>query len=287
MSTEYYGLPTVEPTDKFAPSKAINNLADRIDHVLQHVEQVGADSHYTLPPATKNTLGGVIAGDNVNITADGTISVELNPYKLPAASYTKLGGVKIAQNEGFTIDPDGTLHIDDKTIGVPANSVTEEKIKDNAITANKIKDNSVTYEKLSANVQNTIEKTQKVLAGETTEITLDTSVKANEVKDLTVKLINIAGFYSLTGNCTIVADGTTAIYDLFRWSNPPETIYGNTQGNILAINGDTAYVGVFEYTTEYIDFATVHKYKANFGDNNLPAGTYTVELNAFMFGTAN
>lgn len=41
----------------------------------------GGDSGgYTLPPATADTLGGVMIGDNVSVTADGTISVDLSAY---------------------------------------------------------------------------------------------------------------------------------------------------------------------------------------------------------------
>ena len=37
-------------------------------------------SVYILPKATKDTLGGVMIGDNVSVTADGTISVDLSAY---------------------------------------------------------------------------------------------------------------------------------------------------------------------------------------------------------------
>lgn len=35
---------------------------------------------YTLPVATADTLGGVMIGDNISVTADGVISVDLSPY---------------------------------------------------------------------------------------------------------------------------------------------------------------------------------------------------------------
>lgn len=41
----------------------------------------GGDSGgYTLPPASADTLGGVMIGDNVSVTADGVISVNLSAY---------------------------------------------------------------------------------------------------------------------------------------------------------------------------------------------------------------
>lgn len=40
----------------------------------------GGSGGYTLSPATADTLGGVKIGDNVSVTADGTISVDLSAY---------------------------------------------------------------------------------------------------------------------------------------------------------------------------------------------------------------
>lgn len=64
---------------------------------------------YTLPAATASVLGGVKIGANVNVTADGTISVAAptTPYTLPIASASVLGGVKVGT--GLTIDGSGVL----------------------------------------------------------------------------------------------------------------------------------------------------------------------------------
>ena len=40
----------------------------------------GGSSGYTLPPATADTLGGVMIGNNISVTADGVISVNLSEY---------------------------------------------------------------------------------------------------------------------------------------------------------------------------------------------------------------
>ena len=40
----------------------------------------GGSGGYTLPPATADTLGGVMIGENISVTADGTISVDLSGY---------------------------------------------------------------------------------------------------------------------------------------------------------------------------------------------------------------
>lgn len=59
-----------------------------------------------IPIATDIALGGVIAGANISITADGIISVAA-PYTLPTASASVLGGVKVGS--GLNIASDGTL----------------------------------------------------------------------------------------------------------------------------------------------------------------------------------
>ena len=40
----------------------------------------GGSGEYTLPAATKDILGGVMIGNNVSVTADGTISVDISAY---------------------------------------------------------------------------------------------------------------------------------------------------------------------------------------------------------------
>lgn len=60
----------------------------------------------TISPATATVLGGVKIGSNVNVLADGTISVAA-PYTLPIATATVLGGVK--GGTGVSIAADGTI----------------------------------------------------------------------------------------------------------------------------------------------------------------------------------
>jgi hypothetical protein len=66
---------------------------------------------YKLPPATRSTLGGVKVGNNINVDANGVISVTFppipEPYELPIASDTTLGGVKIG--DGLVIDENGVV----------------------------------------------------------------------------------------------------------------------------------------------------------------------------------
>ena len=52
---------------------------------------------YTLPPATKESLGGVKVGANLSISEDCTLSEDAQQYSLPAATLDTLGGVKLGE----------------------------------------------------------------------------------------------------------------------------------------------------------------------------------------------
>jgi len=56
----------------------------------------------SIPPATHESLGGVIVGDGLSITDGGLLTVDsVAPYTLPAASADSLGGVKIGTSLTF------------------------------------------------------------------------------------------------------------------------------------------------------------------------------------------
>jgi hypothetical protein len=89
-------------------SSAIANVSTRpvtgtaatylLDFVVPKGEK-GDPGAYVLPNATAGTLGGVIVGSGINVTA-GTISV--TPYTLPTASTSTLGGVKVGTSLSIT-----------------------------------------------------------------------------------------------------------------------------------------------------------------------------------------
>lgn len=60
-------------------------------------------SSYVLPPATKESLGGIIVGDDLTVDEQGKIN-------LPVATATTLGGIK--SGKGLEIRADGTASID-------------------------------------------------------------------------------------------------------------------------------------------------------------------------------
>lgn len=213
MTTKYFKLPEIDPNAKFDGANDINELATAVDHALQHVEEVGKDSHYVLPAATKTKLGGVIAGDNVEVESDGTISVNVNPYVLPPASYSKLGGVIVQKEGGLQLDTDGTLHVDNSVIGVPEGSVTTSKIRNEAIVTDKIADNAVTVEKLGPALKAQIEKMEKINEGVPTEVPF-TDSSGDNITNLSVKANQIAGVMQVKGTCQLTADGSTTSWTL-------------------------------------------------------------------------
>ena len=80
-----------------------NKLAGIADHA----------NNYSLPPATNSTLGGIIVGNNLQITTEGVLSATGGgSYVLPVANDKTLGGVKINGNN-LSIDSDGLLHATD------------------------------------------------------------------------------------------------------------------------------------------------------------------------------
>lgn len=165
MATENYDFPEIDPAARFDGANDINKLASAIDSQMKQVEILGKDSQFTLQPATRTKLGGVRIGANVNVSADGTISTDIDPYVLPPASSTTLGGVSVPANSGINLTPDGTISIDDKSVTLPVNSVTTEQLQNKCVTGTKIADDAITYEKLSTNLQTQLEKASEYARG--------------------------------------------------------------------------------------------------------------------------
>ena len=69
---------------------------------LSHIEDNAND--YELPPATRTELGGIIVGNNLEITTDGVLSATGGgiPYELPPATRTELGGIIVGNNLEIT-----------------------------------------------------------------------------------------------------------------------------------------------------------------------------------------
>ena len=86
-----------------------NDMIDKINELVDAVNE-GGSGGYILPPATSDTLGGVIVGDGLSVDSAGKISVEGggSGYVLPTATADRLGGIKVGNN--LTVESDGTLN---------------------------------------------------------------------------------------------------------------------------------------------------------------------------------
>ena len=81
---------------------------DATSGLAQILNKPSIPSAYTLPIASVSVLGGIKVGNNLTISADGTLSAVQGNYTLPIASTTVLGGVKI-DGTSITIDGNGVI----------------------------------------------------------------------------------------------------------------------------------------------------------------------------------
>lgn len=79
---------------------------------LEDIESKIVQNEYTLPMATRSSLGGVKIGSNIDLDKDGTISVtfpDSSLYELPPADKETLGGVIIGDN--IEVDKNGKISV--------------------------------------------------------------------------------------------------------------------------------------------------------------------------------
>ena len=76
-TTPNYNFPLIAGTETVDIVGDQNALANAVDAALKQVEDsAGTGSQYVLPPATAYTLGGVKVGSGIDVSGDGTISVQ-------------------------------------------------------------------------------------------------------------------------------------------------------------------------------------------------------------------
>lgn len=254
MATPNYDFPEINPAAVFDGANDINKLANAIDSQMKQVEILGKDSQFTLQPATRVKLGGVRIGANVNVSADGTISTDIDPYVLPPASSTTLGGVAVPTNSGINLTPDGVISIDAKSVTLPVNSVTTDQLQNKCVTSTKIADDAVTYEKLSNELQSQLEKASEYARGIFKSVAPKDTF--NGVTAETVKASLWGPLLSVVFNRTpfeIASSGTDfdlvsfKITDLNLKPVSPYTFTFTLRGDIMPVEvmlgGDVAFIG--------------------------------------------
>ena len=87
-----------------------SQLAAATQAQIDYSNLTNIPSTFMPPVATTTVLGGVKIGSNINVTADGIISVTFPAsYVLPAATSSVLGGVKVGS--GIVVDASGTISV--------------------------------------------------------------------------------------------------------------------------------------------------------------------------------
>lgn len=73
----------------------------------------GSGGDYELPPATANTLGGVIvpAGGGINVDSTGKITIDPDAIEINPATTTTIGGVIVPANGGINVNSAGNISI--------------------------------------------------------------------------------------------------------------------------------------------------------------------------------
>lgn len=150
MSTQYYGLPTVDPDSTLSFPDAVNGLANATDAVL-HGIQIGFEGEpYDLPVASSDILGGVRVGDGFEVFSDGLLTTTVKRFELEPATKDKIGGVLIGKN--MTVDSKGHLGVGSGAFA--DTNVKTENLVGGAVTNEKIADGGVVQANLAPDVEN-------------------------------------------------------------------------------------------------------------------------------------
>lgn len=107
-------------------------------------ESIFVPQKYTLPIATRNSIGGVQIGDRLTITAAGLLSADDQSYTLPPATTTTLGGIKVGDT--LSIDNQGVLNVGSIAPDAYIKSATIDQSNPNKLTLVNQDDTSIVYE---------------------------------------------------------------------------------------------------------------------------------------------
>lgn len=152
MSTQYYGLPTVDPDSTLSFPDAVNGLANATDAVLHGIQTGFEGDPYDLPVASSDILGGVRVGDGFEVFSDGLLTTTVKRFELEPATKDKIGGVLIGKN--MTVDAKGRLGVGSGAFA--DTNVKTENLVGGAVTSEKIADGGVVEANLDPDVQNAI-----------------------------------------------------------------------------------------------------------------------------------
>ena len=197
----------------------------------------GGSGGYTLPPATADTLGGVMIGENINVSDSGTISVDLSAY---LKSDEISDWAKAESKPAYTASEIGLGNVDNTAdIDKPISTATQTALDGKADTVHTHTVSDITD--MPAYLTQETDPTVPAWAKAESKPTYTASeVGAATAADITaaVNAVEIGGrnlLYDSTGNLKKGWSGNTII-----------TVDGGISGNSLAISR-TGYSGNARY----------------------------------------
>lgn len=161
MSTQYYGLPTVDPDSTLSFPDAVNGLANATDAVLHGIQTGFEGEPYDLPVASSDILGGVRVGDGFEVFSDGLLTTAVKRFELEPATKDKIGGVLIGKN--MTVDAKGHLGVGSGAFA--DTNVKTENLVGGAVTNEKIADGGVVQTNLAPDVENAFTGVDRIWSG--------------------------------------------------------------------------------------------------------------------------
>ena len=197
----------------------------------------GGSGGYTLSPATADTLGGVMIGENINVSDSGTISVDLSAY---LKSDEISDWAKLSEKPTYTANEIGLGNVDNTAdIDKPISTATQTALDGKADTGHTHTVSDITD--MPAYLTQETDPTVPAWAKSKNKPTYTASeVGAATAADITaaVNAVEIGGrnlLYDSTGNLKKGWSGNTII-----------TVDGGISGNSLAISR-TGYSGNARY----------------------------------------
>ena len=231
---------------------------------LVTLQPVYIENSYVLPPATRESLGGVIIGNGLTIDSGGVVSAET--YALPTASETVKGGIKIG--DGLTMIGE-SLYADAYDLPTASN-VTKGGIKVGGGLTMIGEFLSVDREELPIATRDSL---GCVIVGQGLEITengvLSCNISESTVESMVAEFTGASGEYVSKGSNVIIlaADqdfdfSDSEWYCYYRSQHSYGYLYDLTIDDLVVPTEDTGS-GEFVLPAEYMDLDFVVR-----GDDN-------------------
>lgn len=154
MSTQRYKIPTVRESDTMDFVDAVNGVGTATDAALRKLVDDFKRNPYKLPPASTEpgTLGGVKVGTGFVVYSDGLLELAAAGYKLPPAKADAIGGIVAGRNVNIT--EDGTISMGAGAIST--SMIDSVALAPSAVTSAKIRESAITRDKIAYDVYNDI-----------------------------------------------------------------------------------------------------------------------------------